>query len=408
CLFAGTPKRHEAGGRALNLLRFAALSLTLALLCGQAAVAFPREGERCVQNQLAFLGHDPGPVDGFIGPQTRAAANAWLEKSKFSNLSALPDLTRTTALQWCREMGMHTFQVRQFWPSRDSVRVVPDAPLQGVKARLLEDVLGEVRRYFGGRYNIWLSGSYDVIAAENTNTISELLRDAHGERAFNFRFRNNDRICAKDGPIGIAYPNVIGICLRPSNAQVGPTEYTSKNRRTYYIVAHEFMHLIQFELSNFHNADLYFANDGKTKFGPEWLIEGGAMYFMSDFWNRYTKEDRSTLTKVRFEANATDLGLRDLRRHGSVESWAEYLVAHLAAHFLVQRFGAQSQFEYWRALGRLQDQDKAFRAVFGMSMDAFETEFETLRQHLPPTKVYGAIAKAKGSEKPGSGQTQNK
>lgn len=53
---------------------------------------------KCVQQGLQDAGHDPNGIDGAIGRGTKTAAASFIETTGI----ALPELTSTTATQWCR------------------------------------------------------------------------------------------------------------------------------------------------------------------------------------------------------------------------------------------------------------------------------------------------------------------
>ncbi len=61
------------------MVRIAAAALLLALLAAAPARADgpTRDQVFAAQEMLTVLGYDPGPIDGYIGPQTRAAVAAF-------------------------------------------------------------------------------------------------------------------------------------------------------------------------------------------------------------------------------------------------------------------------------------------------------------------------------------------
>ena len=61
------------------------------------AIATADPVNKCLQRELRAAGHNPRGIDGIIGPNTRAAAASWAQKTD----AELPDLDDETAIQWC-------------------------------------------------------------------------------------------------------------------------------------------------------------------------------------------------------------------------------------------------------------------------------------------------------------------
>ena len=107
---------------------------------------------------------------------------------------------------------------------------------------------------------------------------------------------------------------------------------------------------------------------------------------MYDFLARHTGTAPRSFDEVAEVGNQENYDLRDLRRNGTLTTNARYDLSHFAVRWLVDRFGAEAQFEYWRALARLGNQNAAFEETFGMTLGAFEAEFETFRRGAPGAK----------------------
>lgn len=82
------------------MVRAAAAALIFVAGVG-AALAGPAD-VRCIQKGLQSKGFDPNGVDGVIGPDTQAAASAYLARNPSSRL---PDLSAATAAKWCDAFG---------------------------------------------------------------------------------------------------------------------------------------------------------------------------------------------------------------------------------------------------------------------------------------------------------------
>ncbi len=344
----------------------------------------------CVQQQLKYLGHDPGPIDGFIGPQTRAAAEKWFGNQNLADDDLrFPDLTRITALQWCREIGLMRQAAKRFWPSQNDIRYLVDEPKTEVKLLLLREVLTEARRFYRENYGIEIAGSFDVIGAESERELENILTQTRRERELNFRFSGELRLCNEGGTHAFVYTQTLGICLETSKDDDMFSSYLSRNITAYFVAAHEFMHLVQFEFSHNHLISKFLSSTGYPVLGPDWLTEGTATYFHTEFLYEFHKFDRAPLSELLVSANKSEETLTELRENGTMKTLAHYELGQLASALLAQKFGEQSLFDYWRELGRLSNQDAAFQSTFGMSLDDFEVEFESLRRDLPSALTYG-------------------
>src|SRR5581483_3024236 len=70
----------------VNEMRNALLGLALGLaLCAVPVLAQSHETVRETQQALKDKGYDPGPVDGVMGPQTRAALKSYQEKENINS-----------------------------------------------------------------------------------------------------------------------------------------------------------------------------------------------------------------------------------------------------------------------------------------------------------------------------------
>ena len=75
------------------MVRFSALlvALTVLLTCTPALATV-----ECVQQELARIGLDPGPIDGSLGPKTMKAARLFQDGASY-----LSDLSEDTSYTWC-------------------------------------------------------------------------------------------------------------------------------------------------------------------------------------------------------------------------------------------------------------------------------------------------------------------
>jgi hypothetical protein len=94
------------------------------------------------------------------------------------------------------------------------------------------------------------------------------------------------------------------------------------------------------------------------------------------------------LFQMQKPARSARVVLDELNQSGSVNTARGYGTARYAAYVLAQKFGVQSLFDYFQALGETEDRDAAFQRVFGQSLASFEDEFEGLRREFGTARAY--------------------
>lgn len=155
----------------------------------------------------------------------------------------------------------------------------------------------------------------------------------------------------------------------------------SSARRTA-IVVHELVHVFQFVLAK---RSLAGGLEDVPAGGARWLVEGAAE------WIAYTAVAAAgqldfANERARFisGARASASPLSSLETWGGIERAAPYgyAVSFAGADFAAQRAGAVALIAVWRAMGDGRSWQDAFAAVFGRSVSAFYTEFESYRKTL--------------------------
>lgn len=112
-----------------------------------------------IQNGLAALGFKPGVIDGLDGPDTRAAARAWLD--------AVPAPTRFAPVPETRAM---LYQGTARYPVREIVLHCSATPPDWMEKAALQDQRAEIRRWHLARgwrdigYH-WLVGRAGAVLA---------------------------------------------------------------------------------------------------------------------------------------------------------------------------------------------------------------------------------------------------
>lgn len=89
-----------------------------------------------IQAGLRDLGYEPGPVDGFYGSKTAAAARAWLDADGAGKASLIPVETRTLILQGAAHH-----------PVREIIVHCADTPPAWMEGAALSEQVAEIRRW---------------------------------------------------------------------------------------------------------------------------------------------------------------------------------------------------------------------------------------------------------------------
>jgi hypothetical protein len=143
------------------------------------------------------------------------------------------------------------------------------------------------------------------------------------------------------------------------------------------IVYHEYVHILQGFLSGERSG----RRDVDT---PLWLLEGSARYLENTVRQGDLDTERRTQIR-RWGALPTLEELEDSGGSAATGGSGEaYTLGFVASDYLVDRYGrSRLQRDFWVALGET-DWRSAFLHVFGLTVDAFYTEFEAYRATLRP------------------------
>jgi hypothetical protein len=146
---------------------------------------------------------------------------------------------------------------------------------------------------------------------------------------------------------------------------------------TIGIVAHEYMHNLQFALVGLPGKDCCSDSNAMSIFGPQWLVEGSAEYAKFLLWDElgYQGLNRNVRDyKRRFRGADTRLAKLETRK-GFRENPASWDIAPVAVHYLLDGAGIPSLTLFWTELGKGTEMREAFRIAFGRTTDEFEAEF---------------------------------
>ncbi len=358
--------------------------LCLLLVC--LAVAQPRRGHAneyvsCVQKQLKALGFFPEPADGELHPLTTQALTLFRQKAG-SELFAQPDLNERTALTWCRVIGASEEQAAALMPSQKGPVILVDESEGDALLNAVTTAYKTAATYFRTRHNIRLASRIDIAASSDPEKLTAFLtklRRARKESVKDLSVPVANQCRSLERVKAAALSNQIIFCLKNQAAfdQVIASEIQTDLNQT---MIHEYTHHIQRELAN---AKLRSRPLGGMRryLGPNWMVEGGAEYFTSQFQspNRGREE---MLAYLKSEVASTNKRLGELRPHRSVSTSDDYALALFATYVLAKRFGDESLLVYWREVGKGYPWEQAFEAAFGMTLESFESRFQDLRGNV--------------------------
>lgn len=347
---------------------------------------------RCVQSELQALGMSGVKVTGRVDGPSRAAAAAF--QAQYLNakgLALLPKLNKGSAVGWCREIAVVKPAVRKFMPSASAPLVLgPEGGGNRPKVMLL-NTFNNVEGYFRKVYGIHTASRVDIAGAGRGDVLAGLAVQLQRQRGVSYGKMGErvGRVCRTPsrGYGGQAWFNQLLICW-PVEKKFDAAWAKKVTPRVGAIMAHEYMHHIQYELANFKTI-----NGGsfhRSKMGPGWMVEGGAELGEYNWKVSRGGFKRLSLEALQKDAAENPKGLRAMNIGRNVKGRKDYHTARFAVWLLAQRFGEEKVIDYWRFLGQGKNWEAAFKASFGMSMGQYSTLFDSLRQD--PAKARAFIA----------------
>ena len=139
--------------------------------------------------------------------------------------------------------------------------------------------------------------------------------------------------------------------------------------------AHEYFHVLQFALA------------GGRHNGPNWMIEGPAVYAEALYFESFGQErdDDRGFDRARWFAAAGSVHVPSLEH--SQEAYAptvDYDLGYLVAEWLVSHAGRDALIDYYRRLASSSNWEDAFEGAFGISVDDFYARFKAHRADVAP------------------------
>ena len=238
----------------------------------------------------------------------------------------------------------------------------------------MQGSINKVFDFYQKEYGLVLQSPLDVIVSKDYEFIAEKwhdLTDGKYSKAIMSVMQFID--CQRTENIaGQAGMNLIKICFNTEDKVTSSWLSTNKNKLDY-VIAHEMMHVFQYQLSHADNTII----EGRSKHGPQWMVEGHATYVQLEFYSNLNwGEDRLPILMA--TANESKKTLHDTFKKRRLKL-PEYHLSQYAVFLLVQKYGRQKLIEYWKSLSEYPTWEIAFQKTFGIELAEYMDEFETLR-----------------------------
>jgi hypothetical protein len=340
----------------------------------------------CVQAQLSAMGFDPGPVDGQSGPRTRAALRVFVDEqvseAARARFAALPEFSARAAVGWCREIGLGVPDAAALMPSSRPPELFIGPAVHPDLASHLMVAFRDAEDFLYRRYGVQVASQVKILAATEPEAWHRQVDKAGTMRLQGWadvRARAR-RDCETEFGLG-ASASRDGLSFCGTTLALSEPALADLYRMVLSVtMAHEIVHNVQREFS-YDKVPRWVRNpDGvRPRMGPAWMVEGSAQVieqaFMEDSFGRLMPG----LHVMRQQAAASDLTLRQIRLAGEVRTAEAYDVSAYAVAMLVERYGEETLFRYWRAVGETDNWFIAFEQIFGMTVQDFEGLYPTLR-----------------------------
>lgn len=326
-------------------------------------LALPAKADRyvsCVHDQLLSAGFDPGTDDTGDYVTMRAAIRAF--EAEHGHISTR-QFTTDTAPIWCRLIGLALPNLTLHWPGSQQPHDIhfSDAIPAAFRADV-RDYAARARQALESETGARLAGRHLILVADDAEDLLSMLQH-HTDVNLSNPLPTMRNTCASEAGIGgLAVTGVMLVCIGPGNT-VGDGIV---RRHFETVIMHEYMHLLQTELSG-----TPYVRHGEAAIvassGPLWLKEGTADMFA--FHQIYGVEPETYQNAMldMFESAATDLD--NLERLGALKSrqLELYLVGGAATAEAIGSSDMAVIAEFYERLGRGEAWQPAFELAFGMS-----------------------------------------
>lgn len=340
----------------------------------------------CVQEQLAALGFDPGPVDGLNGPRTRSALKAYLDRVRDEDLRAvfdqLPQFAERSAVGWCREIGLQSPRAAALMPSANPPKLYVGQDVHPDLVAHVEQAFRDAEAFLLRRYGVRVASQVKIILATNVEDWHDLVNEAgtmklQGWAEIRARAK---RDCETEFGLGAsASRDGLSFCGKVM-ALKEPALGDLYRLVLSVTMAHEMVHNAQREFS-FDKVARWVTNPDavRPRMGPAWMVEGSAQVIEQAFMEDHFGRGQPTLDGMQALAAQSDLTLRKIRQAREVRIAEAYDVSAFGVALLIDRYGEETLFRYWREVGQTDNWFTAFENIYGMTVQAFEDLYPVLR-----------------------------
>lgn len=256
----------------------------------------------------------------------------------------------------------------------------PDGP-GNTPRQLLQNSFNEVEEFFRKSYGIYTASRVDIAGAGSGDELAKYALQLQRQRGVSYGrvSPSVSRICGTPSRYfgGQAWFNQLLICW-PSVSKLDAAWGKKVRARVTSIMAHEYMHHIQFELANFKTVNG--GSHRRWKIGPDWMVEGGAELGEYNWGIKRGGARRMSLQELQKPARESSKTLRAMSGDRGVRGREQYETARFAVWLLAERFGEERVMTYWRLIGQGKSWESAFKAAFGITMGQYSNLFEKLRR----------------------------
>jgi len=334
------------------------------------------------------MGFHPGPVDGQMGRLTRSAANKWRAGNDTERAKLLPGLNSTTAMEWCRTIGLLKVNARYAWPATRSLKVYPAGREYREIRAYFKELDDAARKFFRTKHNVRIAGRYDIVLGWTKKQMLANYQQARKDRGLDYQHAIKLRHINCNGKIvsALAIPGYIFVCW-PIDDQESADSFRFMKQKIAAILVHEIMHQIQYEYSRI--SVFSHVVDSRSKIlGPLWMIEGTAVYFQNQFVYDDVKGVGPSLRLQTYRLRNENKDLRSLTAPKSVHDRIGYKISGFATGLLAMRYGDQALFDYWKNFAVNKRQNASFRATFDMGLNEFLRLFSTLSSDVDAAEKF--------------------
>jgi hypothetical protein len=261
-------------------------------------------------------------------------------------------------------------------PSADGIEIHTHIDEERTLKPALEDALDDVLSFFERKHNIIFNGPLHIIFSQDSAFVAEKYYALSRPHVSQKNAHHFARVhCDADDTIsGVITLKTMLMCISPVE-DVDQQWLYHFGPQISATLTHEIMHALQHDMSN----DYIGGIKSRVKSGPIWIAEGSANYMARDFHGA-TDNKIGEFNRVFKRAQGTKITLGELQHSPPLARFNQYAISHLAAHLLIERYGAPAMFQYWENIGEGHSWESSFARAFSMQMSEFEKQFETLRR----------------------------